>query len=351
MLILRGIHFDPVFQASGATNFYGQGWWYHKLLAPFGLRFTHTTFVSKTTTLLPRAGNMKLKADGVTPKEWFPKCVYVDRNRRLALNAVGLSGPGMQSLLESGKWQKQTRPFFISIMSLEKTPRDRLAEVREMCEMLTHVYNARTLVGCFGIQVNCSCPNGGLDPNALVDEVIPVLEMMEYVLPPQIPVMPKFGPEVRPSSLARIAKHRRCYAVCAFNTLPFGKHPVWATRTSPINWKVLFGTDDPHESPIAKRFPGFAGGLSGAPLLPFLIEWLEQVHALGISIPINAGGGILSGNDAGHVLDAGADSIFLGSIAMLAPTQVQKTIQFAHRYARLQQRRPTLNPREMTYNV
>ncbi|MDP3996410.1 MAG: hypothetical protein Q8P86_01800, partial [bacterium] len=115
--------------------------------------------------------------------------------------------------------------------------------------------------------------------------------------------------------------------ICVFNTMPFGKQAQWTERTSPIDWERLFGTDDPQKSPMARRFPGFAGGLSGAPLLPLLIEWLERARKANFLKPICGGGGILCPEDAERVSHAGADAVFLGSIAFLAPRQVRRTIR------------------------
>ena len=332
-MTLCGIRFGKVWQASGATNFYGQGWWYHKPLALFGLRFAGTAFVSKTTTYEARLGNMPLKADGVTPKEWVPRCIVVNRQKKAVLNAVSLSGPGLEFLIQSGEWQKRTEPFCISVMSLEKTPEGRKKEFGAIFGRLAAAKKYERFRADWGVQINFSCPNGGVNPDDLIDEVVPTLELAEKCLPDTIPLMPKFGPEAHPQSMARIARHLRCSVLCFSNTLPFGKHPQWS-QEEPVNWKGLFGTSDPKESPIAKRFPGFAGGLSGAPLLHFVCEWVRTVRAYGITIPLNAGGGILSPHDARRVIDAGADSIFLGSIAMLMPTQVASTIRVAQAYVR-----------------
>ncbi len=332
-MTLRGIRFQSVLQASGATNFDGRGWWYHRPLHPFGLDFTDTTFVSKTTTLLARPGNMPLKADGKTPQEWIPRCIIVNRKKKAVLNAVSLSGPGLEALIQSEMWQRKHQPFFISVMSLQPTPAGRRAELEGIFGRLAAAKKYEFFHAEWGIQGNFSCPNGGVKPDDLVDEIVPILEMADKILPDTIPFMVKVGPDCHPKSILRISTAPRCDALCAFNTLPFGKHPTWATEAPPIDWRGIFGTDDPKESPMARRFPGFAGGYSGAGLLPFLGEWLQKVRALGVSTTINAGGGILSGEDAEQVFDAGADSIFLGSIAMLAPTQVRKTIRAAQSYA------------------
>src|SRR3989338_1461637 len=356
-MVLCGIDFGPVLQASGATNFYdhgrgrGHGWWYHRLLHYFGLDWSNSTVVTKTTTLLARKGNMPLKKDGVTPKEWMPKCIIINRKKKAVLNAVSLSGPGLEFLIASGEWQKRTEPFFISVMSLMPTATRRKAELDAIFDRLCAAKKYEHFNADWGVQINFSCPNGGVDPNDLIDEVVPILELAEKRLPDTVPLMPKFGPEAQPSSMLRIVRHSRCSALCFCNTLPFGKHPAWAKHIQPVDWKVLFGTDDQKESPMAKRFPGFRGGLSCAPLLAFVLEWVKAVRALGIRVPINAGGGILSRNDTGFVFDAGADSVFLGSIAMLARTRVRATIRGAHWYARQRSHTSPLDIRNLEYNI
>lgn len=333
-VVLRGIPFEPVIQASGVTNFDGRGFWFHRLLRPFGLDFRGSTIVTKTTTLLRRPGNMPLKKDGITPKEWKPKCIAVNWDKRCALNAVGLSGPGLDFLIAAGWWQAFTEPFMVSVMSLQGTPAGRAAELDAMFKRLSAAKRLERFHADWGVQVNLSCPNGGIDPNDLVDEAIPLLELANRRLHRAIPLTLKFGPEVHPSSMLRVARHPRCDAICFCNTLPFGKQPLWAKQTPPVPWKALFGTDDPNESPIAKRFPGFPGGLSGAPLKPFLLEWLRAVRGLGVQKPIIAGGGLLSGDDAREAFDAGADAISPGSIAFLAPLEARPMIRKARGYAR-----------------
>ncbi len=334
----RGIDFGSVLQASGARNFHGKGYWYHWLLHVFGLNFRGSTIVTQTTTFGPRPGNMPLKNDGVTPKEWVPRCIIVNRRKQWVLNAVSLSGPGLEFCIKAGWWQRFTEPFLISVMSPQPTHEGRQAELEAIFHRLAVAKRDEHFHADWGIQVNLSCPNEGVDPNDLIDAVVPMLEMAEKLLPDSIPLTLKFGPEAHPRSMLRIANHPRCDAICFCNTLPFGKQPKWATRTPQVDWKALFGTDDPKESPMAKRFPGFAGGLSGAPLKPFLIEWLEQVRGLGIQKSVIAGGGLLSPNDARLAFDAGADAISPGSIAMLAPTQLRPMIREAHRYAEKKKR-------------
>lgn len=324
---LRGAMFSSVWGASGVSNFFNEHYWFHRFLRHFGHRFDGCTPVAKTSTLLARAGNMPLKEDGVTPRELLPKCIIVNHRNELALNAVSLSGPGLEALCRTGKWQTYKESFQVSVMSLAKTPAERKAELEECFKMVKNL--AAQSEKPLGIQLNISCPNGGLDPKSLVDETIPILESADRLLILRIPIIVKVGPDCHPEAAAKIAAHPRCDALCALNTLPFGKHPAWATDTKPVDWKKLFGTDDPKESPLAKRFPGFAGGLSGAPLRPLLLEWLRKTRTAGVRKHINAGGGLFSDLDIFAAKLAGANSVSVGSLSFLKPLRVRSFIKHA----------------------
>ncbi len=75
---LRGVEHGLVQGCSGLTNVYRTGYWYHKLLkfCP-GFSLEGIESVEKTTTFPKREGNMPMRADGITPVEYFPKCIYV----------------------------------------------------------------------------------------------------------------------------------------------------------------------------------------------------------------------------------------------------------------------------------
>lgn len=308
---LRGIEFGRVLGASGVQGFFGEGYWYHKPLRPIGLDFSGMTFVAKTTTLRACEGHMKLRAD-FTPKKWFPDCIVVKFRKGVALNAIGLSGPGAHALFSTGKWQARREPFFISFMSVAKTPEERREELSEF--ILTLLNLKRWFRAPMGLQINYSCPNVGIHPDVLVKEVSEGLTLASRL---GIPLMPKFN-VLLPVGVARdISRHPACDGICISNTIP------WGERDDQIHWKKLFGSD---KSPLEKYEYG-KGGLSGKLLLPFLLEWLEQAKLAGITKPINAGGGILSLADAKEVFARGADSIFLGSIAFLRPWRVRGIIR------------------------
>lgn len=302
---LKGIEFGKVLGASGVQGFFGEGYWFHHCLRPIGLDFSDITFVAKTTTLQPRAGNMLLRND-FTPKAMFPRCIYAKPWRGMALNAIGLSGPGAVALFETGLWQKREEPFFLSFMPVGGSENERMSELSSFVKLLqSYLPSFRAPVG---LQINYSCPNVGHRPDMFFNEVGSGLSVASQL---GIPLMPKFNLLI-PAAVARdISNHPFCDALCISNTVPYGELP------DKIDWQKLFGPTSP-----LQQYGG--GGLSGKPLLPILLEWLDNARSAGITKPINAGGGILSLGDARRVLEHGADSIFLGSISFLRPWRIAR---------------------------
>jgi dihydroorotate dehydrogenase len=312
---LRGIDFGPVLDASGVRGFFGEGYPYHRWLRPFGLDFSGSTFVAKTTTLFARAGNMPLRRD-LSPRERLPRCIVVKPWKGVTLNAVGLSGPGVAALLRTRRWQRREEPFFLSFMSVAATAPERLEELSVFVRLLRgHLSEFRAPIG---LQMNFSCPNVGLHPEDAEREV---LDALDEAAPLGIPLMPKFSVVTPADVAAAVSRHPACDALCVSNTVPWGQLP------HRIDWRGLFGTD---VSPLAD-FGG--GGLSGRPLLPIVRDWLRGARCRGIAVPVNAGGGILSSVDATALLAEGAASIFIGSMTMLRPWRVRRVIAAARDYA------------------
>ena len=322
-MILRGIDFGHVWGQSGVQGFFGEGYPYHKYFKSIGLTFKNCTFVAKTTTVPPRifpeAGKMPMQKDGITPGERVPKCVYVNPLKGVALNAVGLNGPGFEALLDHERWQKHPERFMISYMSAEQTEQARLQETRSLVELL------RPRLGdfrCkFAIQRNYSCPNVGATPRPpkeFIQEVWMDLNILQGL---GVPIVVKFSVTTSVSIVHAIATHPACDAVLVSNTIP------WGELKDRIDWKGLFGSE---VSPLMKRV-GLPGGLSGAPLLPIVVDWLKEARGFNFPKPIAAGGGILGPKDVDCLIRAGARAICVGSMSMLRPWWMQATINRANR--------------------
>lgn len=312
-LVLKGVDYGPVQSASGAQGWFGEGYWYHKWVP--GLRWNGCTFVSKTTTLNARVGNMPLNDKGQA-RELFPKCVIVKPWKGVVLNSVGLSGPGAEFLLSTGNWQKLDRPFFLSFMSVAADKLERLQEAQVFADLLQR--HASEFQSPFGLQVNLSCPNTGHDPSEIAKEAREILEVFQILREDEgIPIVPKFNVLFPVRSVFDLQD--LCDAVCISNTLPWGTTPPG----SMIPWNTLFQSS---HSPL-KHLGG--GGLSGKPLLPLVYKWVKEARAGGVVCPINAGGGILGPKDVNVLAEAGADSVFLGSIAILRGWRLRKTIKRA----------------------
>lgn len=313
----RSVNFGPVWGMSGIEGFFGEGYDYHSLFKPFGLTFDGMTFVAKTTTLPPRIGNMPLsKANGITPIEFKPKCIVVKPIAGVTLNAVALSGPGAKFLLHQNKWQKFNEPFQISFMAVGQTREERVEELHQFCILLKS--ELPRFLAPIGLQLNYSCPNTGHEMATLQDEIYVGLDIVEAL---NIPIVVKINLLMPPPIISKISRHPACWGICVSNSIPFGEMP------DEIDWIKLFGTKDKNKSPLAK-YGG--GGLSGKPLLPMVAKYVHELRKLGMQKHINAGGGILSGNDVRELRDAGASSVSIGSITMLRPWRVQRTINAAH---------------------
>ncbi|OGD31693.1 hypothetical protein A3C91_03065 [Candidatus Azambacteria bacterium RIFCSPHIGHO2_02_FULL_52_12] len=310
---LRDVDFGNVLTASGTLNFYGEGYPYQKLLKPFGCNFTGAGLVAKTVTIQKRKGNMSLNQDGSLPLfPLKPACIVVNREKGIALNAVGLSNLGAVAHLESGKWQKLEEPFSLSFMAVGQSKEERLHELRAFVILLGVYLPWFQEPVC--LQLNYSCPNTGHEVGELASEVEEGLNIASAL---DIPLIPKFNVELPVQMALEISRHPACDGICISNTIPWGKLP------ERIDWVGLFGS---MTSPLAHLG---GGGLSGAPLLPLVAEWVYAARTTGITKPINAGGGILEPKDVDVLLDAGATSVFLGSISFLRPFSVRDTILYA----------------------
>lgn len=308
---LRGIDFGHVLDASGVRGWFGEGHSFHPFLRPFGLNFDGSTFVAKTTTLGPREGNASMRRDGITPRVLRQRAVRVNFRKGVVLNAFSLTGPGFPALLATGRWQRLDRPFFLSFMAIEESAEGSRREVREFVRLL------RAALPQFsapvGLQINYSCPNVHHR-----EELQDFWAQLDEYKGLSIPLMVKLSITTPPDMAVSLARHPACDAICVSNTLP------WGALQNQIDWNRLFGSS---RSPL-EHLGG--GGLSGTPLLPLVADWVRRARSEGLTKPINAGGGIMRPRDVDVLVDAGASSVFVGSIAMLRGWRLQGTIRRAN---------------------
>ena len=313
---LRGVEFGSVIGASGVQGFFGEGYPYHKLLkfVP-GFTLDGVTLTAKTSTLLPRLGNMPLREDGLTPREFWPSCIKVRPGGGVVLNAVNLSGPGLPFLLNLNRWQKIEKPFFLSFMSVGETKEDRMKELKEAVQLIKkELPNFKSKIG---LQINFSCPNTGHDQEMLAGEIHEALAIASELA---VPLVPKISIVLSPTIAADIMSDSNCDAIAVSNAVPW-------KDVSPETLKMFFQTTD---SPLA-RFGG--GAVSGKYLLPLVVEWIRQFRHQhqGIAKPIIAGGGILRAGDVDKLVEIGATAISPGTITILRPWNLKDVIARANK--------------------
>ena len=317
MVRLKGIEFGNVFAASGTLNFFGQGWPHQQIIIGIipGFDLSGATFISKTTTLEPRRGNMPLDGS-YRPEKLFPDCIKVFPLKGVVLNAVGLSGPGAETLFKAGHWQNRKNPFFISFMAVGETKEGRLDEMERFVDLLkSHLPGFKAQIA---LEVSVTCPNTEHDPQELVLEAIELLQIVRAKL--SIPVTLKINVLTAIKSVKEITDSGLCDALSLSNAIPWGQLPKI------IDWKKIFGTT---VSPFV-RYDYGEGALSGRLLLPIVEDYIKELRKAKISISVIAGGGVLNKKGVRILKNAGADAIALASITILRPWRTKGTINYAN---------------------
>lgn len=309
---MRNIDFGPIWGAAGVQGLYGDGYvfhWPYKLLFPLMFSFSGMTFVGKTITADFQKGNMSAAIENFC----IPECVKVNFRRGVVLNAVGLSNPGANEVFMKKKLQEIKAPFMLSYAAVGKTWIERRKETERFA--VNYLMHRNEFKAKHGLQIDFTCPNITTEKGNFVDEAMATLRILEVM---DIPLMPKLSVLTSMRDALHISQHEACDGICVTNSLPWGSYP------DKINWPKYFGTD---ESPLAK----FGGGaLSGKPLLKLVKDWVVAARIHGIKKPINAGGGIFGTQGVQTLCEAGADSVFIGSVAILRPWRVQRIIKYAH---------------------
>lgn len=327
---LKNINFGYVLGQSGIQGFFGEGDEYphHKILTVlfglFGFSFKGMTFVAKTTSLEPRIYPEKSQTalvDGYKLKKWFPKSIWFSLGSIIqgyVLNAMGIPSPGTIFLISLNKWQKRTEPFQISFMPMEVTLQGKIAEVKQFCEWM--LYHLPPIKHAYGVQMNVSCPNTGHAQTEALEEWIALAKVFK-ILMPDTPLIFKLDLTISPQVVSQLQKH--CDAICMGNTLAFGKLP------EQVQWKKLFKKG----SPLTRIFgESFQGGLSGMPLFPVLINWLQEMEHIDPTVVIIAGGGIMTKDDITTLSEFKCvKAVALGSVAIVRPWRLKGLIEYGNK--------------------
>ena len=328
---IGNLDFDGyVFGQSGVQGTFGEPDEYpiHKLLRFFpGFSFIGMIFVAKTVTLyeriFPESSNTEL-VDGYKLKKWFPKSIWIRPGSFLKgfmLNAMGIPNPGLRVILRYKKWQVREDAFQISIALMGKNPKEKVIEAGRICTLLLRYLPPGKYK--YALQINDSCPNLGHNQEQDSLSLIRVLKIFKKRLP-GLTIILKFDLRVNPLTIVELTPY--CDAFCIGNSLPFGKlmPPEW--------WLKLF----PRGSPLLKYFGGkFAGGLSGKPLFPILVDWLTEMEKVDDSVIIIAGGGIMEKKNIRRLSQFKiVHAIALGCVATLRPWRLQSLIAYGNKVFR-----------------
>jgi dihydroorotate dehydrogenase len=322
---LKNINFGYVLGQSGIQGFFGEGDEYphHKVLTAlfglFGFSFKGMTFVAKTTSLEPRIYPEKSQTAlvGYKLKQWFPRSIWFSLKSIIqgyVLNAMGIPSPGAVYLLAlKSKYQKRNEPFQLSFMPMETSLQGKIKEVKDFCNHL--LYYLPPEKHLYGVQMNVSCPNTGHAQTEALEEWIALAKIFT-VLMSNTPLIFKLDLTIDQKVVSELQKY--CDAICIGNTLAFGKLP------KQVDWKNLFKNG----SPLSKIFGNnFQGGLSGKPLFPVLVDWLQRMDELDPSITIIAGGGIMTKDDITTLHEFKCvKAVALGSVAITRPWRMQSLI-------------------------
>jgi dihydroorotate dehydrogenase (NAD+) catalytic subunit len=252
---------NPVFLASGICG-YGQE--YASLIPQEKLG----GLVTKTITLLPRAGNPP------------PRIHELPTG---ALNSIGLENVGLDAYVT----EKLPQLDQMNIGAVVSITAETVDEFESMAETLA------PLEGYQGIELNLSCPNveGGLDHGRNPANVEKITSAVKKHIP-----MKSLWVKVTPNLtdigvVARAAEAGGADAVSAINT--------------------LIGADFSLETgkPIFARV---GAGYSGPGILPIALHKVWDIHR-SISIPVIGIGGISSVEDARKFFMAGATAVQVGT--------------------------------------
>ncbi len=314
---------------SGVQGFFGRikflEYWYQLFyfFVP-GYNFIHCTFVAKTATLKPRVGNTDLRKK-YKIKSWYPSSIWVSLYsfwHGYMLNAIGLSNPGLEFMLNKGDWQKRDKHFHISLQLEAESESELYEEINNIIVLLKKYLNPK--FHHYSIQINVSCPNTEHD-NTLDTQKLEQLKMIARTfkaLLPEVKLYYKWNALVTTQILLELKDLIDGNIIS--NTIPFGD------ASSGINWENLFTHG---QSPLPYRLGlRYEGGLSGLPIYSVLVKKLQEIEEKDPDINVIAGGGIMTKKQIDELSTFSCvKGIALGTVGLLRPWRVKKLSSYANK--------------------
>ena len=245
--------------------------------------------VSKTTTLLPRAGSPVQR---------------IDETPAGMLNSIGLQNVGMSVLKRdlAPIWARWKVPVIVSVLG------STVDEYGECAAALDGVE------GVAGLELNISSPNaqqGGMEFGQ--DPRVAAAVTAACVRATQLPVIVKLTPNVtNVVEIARRVVDAGANALCCINTLQAMSIDVRTRRPR-----------------IARTF----AGLSGPAIKPVALRMVWQVCGA-VDVPVIGCGGITTTTDALEFLMAGATAIQVGTATFRDPLTPIRVLDGIERYLR-----------------
>lgn len=237
-------------------------------------------FVTKTTTLHPRAGNP------------LPRVCELDS---AMLNAIGIPSKGVEDFIAHVVpfYQRYTPPLIVSISAHS------VQEFAVLAARLSEV------PGITALEVNISCPNIEADGRAFAMEPVATARVINALRrATRLPLWAKLTPNSADvAAVAQAVEQEGGDAVVVGNTL-------------------LGMSIDIHQR--RPRLGNIMGGISGPALLPVMLRMVYQCHKR-ITIPIIGCGGITTTDDAIAYFLAGASAVQIGTATFTQP-QTMPTI-------------------------
>jgi len=263
---------NPVLAASGT---FGYGTEYLPLVPPglFG------AVITKTVTLLPRAGNA-------------PPRVYETPGGML--NSIGLANVGIERFLAE-KLPELLKNHPVVIVNIAGNT---MEEYVELAAML------KGQPGISGIELNISCPNvkqGGVAFGSDPVQAAKLTALVKKAI--DRPLMVKLSPNV--SDIAAVAR---------------AVEQAGAGALSLINTLYGMAVDIDKQRPVLGNV---TGGLSGPAVKPVALYNVFKA-ARAVKIPVIGLGGIMTADDAVEFMLAGAAAVQIGTASFVNPCAVKE---------------------------